>query len=353
MNTLPPKIEMQRAMMHRDASYDGVFFVAVQTTGIFCRPDCPARKPRVENVEFFPSARDALLAGYRPCKRCRPMDTNGRPPAWIERLFAKVEHDPAARLRDRDLRALSIEPARARRYFNKHYGMTFQAYHRARRMGRAMKHIRRGQDLTDVALGHGYDSPSGFRDAFAKTFDRTPGASRSVGCIVVKTIESPIGPLILGATEEALCLLEFVDRRALETQIAMLRRRFDRAVVPGINKWIRQASEELVEYFDGRLRRFRVPIDTPGTSFQESVWKRLLKIPYGKTIFYEQLASDIGNPGAVRAVGTANGKNRIAIIIPCHRVVNKSGQLGGYGGGLWRKQFLLDLERGAKHDRLF
>jgi len=204
-----------------------------------------------------------------------------------------------------------------------------------------------------VALGHGYDSPSGFRDAFAKTFDRTPGASRSVGCIVVKTIESPIGPLILGATEEALCLLEFVDRRALETQIAMLRRRFDRAVVPGINKWIRQASEELVEYFDGRLRRFRVPIDTPGTSFQESVWKRLLKIPYGKTIFYEQLASDIGNPGAVRAVGTANGKNRIAIIIPCHRVVNKSGQLGGYGGGLWRKQYLLDLERAASHDRLF
>jgi len=337
---------MQRAMLKRDAAYDGVFFVAVRTTSIFCRPACPAKKPRPQNVEYFASARDALFAGYRPCKRCRPLDTNGRPPAWVRSLLDAVEANPSARLRDADLRAMSIEPARARRYFRSHLGMTFQAFHRARRMGLAMAKIREGRDLTDVALGHGYESASGFRDAFAKTFGKSPGRSRNAAMIRVKWIESPVGPLILGATDKAVCLLEFTDRRALQTQVEALRKRFDCPIVPGTNKCIAQATDELAQYFAGELRRFRVPLTYPGTAFQVSVWKRLLHIPYGRTISYEQLATKIGRDGAQRAVGTANGKNRIAIIIPCHRVVNKSGQLGGYGGGLWRKKFLLDLEKG-------
>ena len=209
-----------------------------------------------------------------------------------------------------------------------------------------MTQIRDGKDLTDVALGHGYDSSSGFRGAFGKTFGQTPGRSRRADCILVQLIESPFGPLILGATNEALCLLEFVDRRALETQIATLRARFRRAVVPGSNEFIRQATAELKRYFAGALKKFAVPIVYPGTQFQQTVWERLLAIPYGETISYDRLAKDIGRPGAQRAAGTANGKNRLAIIIPCHRVVNKNGKLGGYGGGFWRKQFLLDLERG-------
>lgn len=335
---------MWRAVLGRDVSYDGVFFLGVRTTGIFCRPSCPARKPLLKNVEFFPSAKESLLSGYRPCKRCRPMDTDGRPPDWVERLFAFVEETRGSRIRDRDLRAQSIDPARARRYFKGHYGMTFQAYHRARRLGEALGKIRRGGDLTDVGLEQGFDSASGFRDAFGKAFGGTPGRSRDGDCIVIASVESPIGPLLVGATSRAVCLLEFPDRRALETQIAALRKRFDGAIVPGENDLLEQLRAELAEYFAGKRRTFDVPLDYPGTPFQQAVWKRLLEIPCGETLSYAQLAIEVGRPGAQRAVGTANGKNRIAIIIPCHRVVNKSGRLGGYGGGVWRKQFLLNLE---------
>ncbi len=348
MKTIPSKTEMSRAFLERDASYDALLFAAVRTTGVFCRPSCPAKKPRIENVQFYSSARDALFAGFRPSKRCRPMASNGRPPAWVARLLTIVERDPAARLTDQDLRASSIEPTRARRYFKEHYGMTFQAYQRARRMGDALGRIRDGKGLTDVALGHGYESDSGFRHAFGKIFGKTPGRSRRVSCIVAKMIESPVGPLILGATEDALCLLEFADRRAIESQIVDLRKRFKCAVLPGNNPHLLQATRELASYFAGKLSRFEVELVIRGTPFQELVWRRLLKIPYGKTLSYAALAEAVGRAGAQRAVGTANGRNRIAIIIPCHRVVNRDGRLGGYGGGLWRKQFLLDLERGER-----
>lgn len=214
-----------------------------------------------------------------------------------------------------------------------------------------MMQIREGRDLTDVALGHGFSSNSGFRSAFGRTFGSPPGQSRGADCLVTTTIESPVGPLIICATPEAVCLLEFNDRRALDAQFSALRKRFGCAIVPGSNEPIEQAREELSTYFAGTLRRFSVPIVHPGTQFQEAVWTRLRKIPYGRTLSYEQLAIDIGRPGAQRAVGTANGKNRIAIIIPCHRVVNKDGGLGGYGGGLHRKEFLLRLEQSVAGSR--
>lgn len=351
MSALPKPTKMTRAMLNRDATYDGVFFVGVRTTSIFCRPSCPARKPRPRNVEYFPTARQALLAGYRPCKRCRPMDTDGRPPDWVERLIARIEADPTARLHDRDLRVMSIDPSRARRFFNKHYGMTFQAYHRSRRMGLALAQIRRGADLTDVGLRHGYDSASGFREAFEKTFGKPPGRARAADCIVTAWLTSPIGPLLVAATNEGICLLEFTDRRAIETQIKTLRHRINRPAIPGKNRHIESITAELGRYFEARLEEFKTPIVIAGTPFQEAVWHRLLKIPYGKTLSYDRLARDINNPGAQRAVGRANGDNRVAIVIPCHRVIRADGSLSGYGGGVWRKQFLLDLEHGEKTEQ--
>jgi AraC family transcriptional regulator of adaptative response/methylated-DNA-[protein]-cysteine methyltransferase len=347
MKTLPPAREMERAVNESDASYDGIFFVAVRTTGIFCRPSCPARKPLPKNREYYATAKQALFAGYRPCKRCRPLETDGQPPAWVAQLLGAVEADPQARWRDADLRRVAIDPARARRYFVKHYGMTFQAYCRGRRMNEALQQIKRGAQLDDVALGNGYNSHSGFRDAFARTFGRPPGKGREAGCVVVAWAESPLGPLLMGATDDGVCLLEFTDRRALETQIDTVRRRFRCAVVPGNHKYLDQLQDELERYFARKLQKFRVPLVYPGTPFQQRVWDELLKIPYGETRSYEDVARAVGTPTAQRAVGTANGSNRIAIVIPCHRVVNKGGQLGGYGGGLWRKQFLLDLERGV------
>ncbi|HEY7546462.1 MAG TPA: trifunctional transcriptional activator/DNA repair protein Ada/methylated-DNA--[protein]-cysteine S-methyltransferase [Blastocatellia bacterium] len=346
MNNLPSIAEMQRAFESRDASYDGVFFIGVRTTGIFCRPSCPARKPLLKNIEYFNSVRDALFAGYRPCKRCRPLEVNGQPPAWVEPLLAKIDRSPEERIKDGDLRSLGIDPSRARRHFLRHYGMTFQAYCRARRMGVALDQIRQGAEIDDVVLGNGYESHSGFRDAFARTFGRPPGKSRDADCILLSWIESPVGPLIAGANNDGVCLLEFTDRRMMEAQFATLRKRFSSPIVPGENNHLLELKEQLTDYFAGKLKRFNMPLVYPGSPFQTRVWDELLRIPYGETISYEELARRISSPKAVRAVGHANGLNRIAILIPCHRVVNKGGKLGGYGGGLWRKQFLLDLERG-------
>jgi AraC family transcriptional regulator of adaptative response/methylated-DNA-[protein]-cysteine methyltransferase len=349
MSRLPPLSVMERASRERDDAFDGVFFIAVRTTGIFCRPSCPAKPPLAKNREYFATAREAVFAGYRPCKRCRPLDVNGRPPGWLAGLLAQVEGDPAERLRDADLRRRGVDPARVRRYFVKHYGMTFQAYCRGRRLGEALRKIRKGAGVDDVALGHGYESLSGFRDAFLKTFGQPPGQARSASadCVVTTWVESPLGPLLAGARPEGICLLEFTDRRALEAQLATVRQRFACAVVPGTHAHLDRLKDELARYFAGSLRAFTVPLVYPGTPFQQKVWDRLQKIPYGQTLSYEALATAVGVQGAQRAVGRANGQNRIAIVIPCHRVVNKSGKLGGYGGGLWRKEFLLNLERGG------
>jgi AraC family transcriptional regulator, regulatory protein of adaptative response / methylated-DNA-[protein]-cysteine methyltransferase len=346
-NTLPPVREMQRAYRERDSSYDGVFFLAVRTTGIFCRPSCPARKPRPENVTFFESVRTALFAGFRPCKRCRPLEADGRPPEWAARLLAAVEAEPSRRIRDADIRDLGIDPARARRHFLKHYGMTFQAYSRSRRMGTALAEIRLGQDLDEVVLGHGYESHSGFRDAFVRTFGKPPGRSRTTDCVLLTWLETPLGPLVAGATSAGVCLLEFTDRRMFEKQIDILNRRLGYSMVPGENEHLTLLRRELTGYFDGKRRAFDVPLVYPGSPFQVRVWEELMRIPYGETRTYENLAASLGSPRAHRAVGRANGFNRIAILIPCHRVVTKSGALGGYGGGVWRKQALLELERGS------
>jgi AraC family transcriptional regulator of adaptative response/methylated-DNA-[protein]-cysteine methyltransferase len=345
---LPSLKEMERAYQQRDASYDGLFFLAVRTTGVFCRPSCPARKPLSSNVEYFSSSREAVFAGYRPCKRCRPMETNGKPPEWVETLFSAIETKPLARHSDASLHSIGIDPARARRYFLKNYGMTFQAYCRARRLGKSFEQIRLGADLDDVALGYGYNSHSGFREAFAKTFGTAPGKSRGTDCIVAAWVESPFGPLLAAATSKGICLLEFTDRRRLDHQFERLRKYFQCSIVPGENNHTAQLKSELAEYFAGTRKRFSVKLFYPGTPFEQKVWNVLLTIPYGSTVSYEEIAKTIGSPGASRAVGRANGFNRISIVIPCHRVINKNGELGGYGGGLWRKKMLLSLEEKNK-----
>lgn len=343
--TFPTQSEMQRAYMRRDSSYDGIFFLAVRTTGIFCRPSCTARKPLPKNVEFYQTPKEAIFAGYRPCKICRPLEAVGTPPAWVGKLLSTIEKDPTARYSDSYLRSIGIEPSRARRFFLSNYGMTFQAYSRGRRLGRSFEQIRTGADLDDVALGYGYNSHSGFRDAFKKTFGSAPGTSRNGDHIVTAWIESPYGPLVAAATSKGICLLEFTDRRMLDNQFKRLRRYFKCAITPGENTHIAQLKKELREYFAGERLSFAVSIVFPGSPFEQKVWNALLKIPAGSTASYQDVAQMIGVPKSSRAVGRANGMNRIAIVIPCHRVINKNGELGGYGGGVWRKKMLLALEK--------
>lgn len=344
MSLLPPRSEVLQAFRDKNADYDGVFFVAVTTTGVFCRPSCPSQ-PKTANVEFFGSIQECVLAGYRPCKRCHPLETNGSPPEWVEKLMARVESSPDTRLKSDDLRALGVTPERARRWFQQHYGMSFAAWCRGHRLAGAFTQIRKGKALDEVVFSSGFESHSGFRDAFRRTFGDAPGRVRSKGVrIVCALLESPLGPLLAGVNDDGVCLLEFSDRQRLQQKLEMLRQRFDCAVVPGEHSWLKLLRAELGDYFSGSRQEFTTPVSPRGTSFQEKVWSELRRIPHGKTISYEELARRISQPTAQRAVARANGMNRICILIPCHRVIGKDGSLTGYGGGLWRKRLLLQLE---------
>jgi AraC family transcriptional regulator of adaptative response/methylated-DNA-[protein]-cysteine methyltransferase len=343
--SLPPVSEMLRALARRDAGYGGVFVVAVRTTGIFCRPGCPARTPRPENVEFFASPSAALLAGYRPCRRCHPLEPPGAAPAWLRPLLDRVDAEPRRRWRDRDLRALGFNPERVRRWFQRAHGMSFHGYSRSRRLGEALGRIQQGEAVTRAAFASGFDSLSGFGEAFGKLAEGTPTARRDAPIVRLTRIHTPFGPMVAGATDGALCLLEFADRRMLPTQLDRVARRLDAVLMPGASDLLDAAAGELSEYFAGARRAFSVPLLTAGTAFQERVWEELRRVPFGETISYAELARRIGRASAVRAVARANGDNRLAILIPCHRVIGAHGALTGYGGGLWRKQRLLEIER--------
>jgi AraC family transcriptional regulator of adaptative response/methylated-DNA-[protein]-cysteine methyltransferase len=342
---LPTREEMERAFARKDAGYDGVFYVAVKTTGIFCRPSCPSR-PNLDNVEFFLSVKECFFAGYRPCKRCHPLEANGKPPDWAQELMSRVEAAPDTRLKAADLRALGVTPERARRWFQQHYGMSFAAWCRGNRLAGAFMRIRQGATLDDAIFDSGFQSHSGFREAFSRVFGEAPGRSRETGNrVVITMLETPLGPLLAGATDQGINFLEYTDRRMLEHNLKAMRRRFGCAIVPGQHPLLERLREELREYFQGDRQEFKLPLASRGTPFQDKVWQELRRIPYGQTISYDALARRVGQPTAQRAVARANGMNYVAILIPCHRVIGKDGSLTGYGGGLWRKRLLLELER--------
>lgn len=348
---LPPADEMYAAVLARDTRYDGIFVTGVTSTGIFCRPSCPARKPERRNVAFLATPRDALAHGFRPCLRCRPLEPRGQTPEDVRRLLAELEQDPGLRLRDRDLVERGLEPATLRRWFKQHHGMTFQAYQRARRLARAIGELADGAAITDAAFGNGYESLSGFQDALRQVTGRSPAKSRDAMIVHLTRVLTPLGPMLLGATADGVCLLEFTDRRMLPTQLARIEQRMKCVFVPGSNDASASLEAELEEYFAGRLREFRTPLVPAGTDFQQRVWSALREIPFGTTRSYAEQARSIGAPAAVRAVARANGDNRIAIVIPCHRVIGADGSLTGYGGGLWRKQWLLHHE-GVGRDQI-
>lgn len=341
---LPPRTELLRAYDRRDPSYEGIFVTAVKTTGIFCRPTCTAKKPLPENVDFFPTCRDALFAGYRPCKRCRPLEPAGSPPEWLRGVLEQIEAEPERRWRDQDLRDLGLEPDRVRRWFQKHHGMTFHAYTRSRRLGAALGTIQSGAKVIDAAFDHGFESLSGFNEAFRRLTGRAPTAAADGPRVLLTRILTPLGPMIAGATDEALTILEFADRRMLPLQLRRMTDRLRCTVAPGEGEIHHRLERELTAYFAGEPVDFTVPIRAPGTPWQEQVWNRLLEIPSGTTTTYGSLAKELGRPTGARAVARAVGDNRFAILIPCHRVVGSDGNLTGYGGGLWRKRRLLEIE---------
>ncbi len=342
---LPPNDTMYQALVNRDSSFEGIFYVGVRTTGIFCRPTCSAKKPARQNVEFFPSPNEALLGGYRPCLRCQPMDPARPAPELIQRLRAEVEKAPDGRLTDKELSSLAIDPSTARRQFKRYYGMTFQAYHRARRMGLALREVRRGEPVEDVRNGSGFGSESGFREAFTKIFGDPPTTAKRRDCLFAERLTTPLGTMLAVADDDGLRLLEFGDRRALERELPLLRERLGKSVVPGEHPHLSATRTQLAAYFTGENLEFDIPLAPVGSDFQLKAWEILRSIPIGETRSYSWMAERLGDPGARRAVGRANGMNMMSIIIPCHRVIRADGTLCGYGGGLWRKKWLLEHER--------
>ncbi|MGB8193924.1 MAG: methylated-DNA--[protein]-cysteine S-methyltransferase [Chitinophagaceae bacterium] len=336
--------KMYQALVNKDASFEGQFIAAVKTTGIFCRPTCTARKPLKENVEFFSTTKDAILHGYRPCKICSPLDRPGETPAYIKEILEQINIDPLTKFKDHDLRTKGIEPNMIRRWFKKNHGITFHAYQRMQRINTAYKKIRNGEAVTAAAFESGYASLSGFADSFKSLTGLSPSNGRQGTVINLARLETPIGPIFAGAVEEGICLLEFTERRMLETEFKQLKKLLNASIIQGHSPHFDLLQQQLNEYFDGKRKAFTIPLVTPGSAFQQQVWNELQTIGYGTTRSYKQQATAINQPQAVRAIANANGCNRISILIPCHRVIGEDGHLTGYGGGLWRKKWLLDLE---------
>ena len=336
---------MYKALVDKDVSYEGTFIAAIKTTGIFCRPTCTARKPKKENVEFYSTTKEAILKGYRPCKVCNPLEKLGETPNYIKNILKELNDNPSLKFKDWDLTQQGVEPSKIRRWFLKNHGITFQAYQRMYRINSAFKKIQNGEPVTSVAFDTGYESLSGFTDSFKSIFGVSPSNSKDKQIINITRLETPLGTMFACAAEQGICLLEFTDRKMLETELKSLAKQLNANIIQGANKHFDLLRRQLDEYFEGKRKEFTIQLFTPGTEFQQSVWKVLQTIPYGSTYSYKQQAIALKKPDAFRAVANANGMNRISIIIPCHRVIGEDGNLIGYGGGLWRKKWLLDLEK--------
>ena len=315
-----------------------------KTTGIFCRPGCPARLPNFENCTYHPSAAHALAAGYRACKRCHPARNPGEAGPLVRALITLIEADTQRRWSEAELKDKGIDPSTARRQFRARFGLTFTQYARQRRLGLAAKDLDTGAAVIDAQINAGYESASGFRAAHQSAFGAAPNAGSLP--LYIDWIDTALGPMIAICDDKNLYLLEFIVRKNLGKYVTRMSTKTGRTIIIGRTAITDQIQSELSAYFEGALTAFKTPLIMTGTDFQKTVWRALCAIPYGQTRSYGALAKSIGNAKAFRAVATSNANNGLALIVPCHRVINTGGGLGGYAGGLAKKQWLLDLEAG-------
>ncbi len=328
------------AFMRRDRAWDGRVIGAVKTTGIYCKPSCPARRPKREHVEFYSSGEDARAAGFRPCLRCKP-DEVGRDREAVAaavKLIEQAEDAPnLAELAD----AVGYAPHHFQRLFKRDLGVSPAEYARGLRSRRAEQALKANDRITDAVYDAGYQSPSGFYDDAKERLGMTPSAWRDGGrgeTIRWTTFDSPLGEMLIAATAKGICRLTFDDSDA------SLRRFFPNATIVKDTGGLKVLVEGALAAIEQPLAMPDLPIDVAGTAFQEAVWRELRRIPPGETRSYSDIAAAIGHPKAVRAVGTANGDNHVCVLIPCHRVIRSDGSLGGYGGGIDRKKKLLASE---------
>jgi len=351
-----------RAVAARDAAFDGRFVFAVRTTGIFCRPSCPARRPAPRNVSFFPSPADALRQGYRPCARCLGREASLGPAerSLVHRLCRGIERalesgDTAAGSSDPGrptLQALArqsgLGPYRLFRLFRRVLGITPRQYADAVRLRRFKQSLREGGNVTSAMYDAGYGSSSRLYERAASQLGMTPGDyHRGAPGLEIRyaLMDSPLGRLLVGATPRGVCavMLGKPDSQLLRELAHDFPRARLREDARGIGGWARAVVARMRPGATGS----EIPLDIRGTAFQRRVWEELQRIPLGQTRTYSEIARRIGNPQAVRAVARACATNSISVVVPCHRVVGKNGSLTGYRWGLERKQALLESEQRA------
>lgn len=337
--------EYYQALLNRDSKYVGIFYACVTTTSVFCISTCRARKPKKKNVEFYKTYTEALKNGFRPCKICCPTENSNETPDLVNQAIQIIKENPKKKISDAKLKAVGISPDLVRRWFKKNYGLTFHAFQRMYRINNAYKELKDGKKATDTAFDLGYESLSGFGYTYKKIIGKSPSKSKGKNIILINRLTTPLGPMLVCSTEKGICLLEFTDRKMLETEFRDLQKLLNSEILIGENEHIKQTKQELKEYFSGQRKKFDVNLHTPGTEFQNKVWIVLKDVCFGTTATYQKLAKEINNPKASRAVARANGFNRISIIVPCHRIIGKNGDLTGYGGGIERKKWLIEFEK--------
>jgi AraC family transcriptional regulator of adaptative response/methylated-DNA-[protein]-cysteine methyltransferase len=328
------------AFMRRDRSWDGRVIGAVKTTGVYCKPSCPARRPKREHVSFFASGDEARAAGYRACRRCKP-DEVGRDREAVARAVTIIEAAEEAPTLGEIAEAVGYAPHHFQRLFKRDLGVSPAEYARAIRSRRAEAALKANGRVTDAIYDAGYSAPSGFYSDAKERLGMTPSAWRDGGrghTIRWTTFDSPLGEMFIAATAKGICRLTFDD------SVESLERLFPHATIVKDEGGMRELVEGALKAIKQPLAAPDLPIDVAGTAFQEAVWRELRKIPPGETRSYADIAAAIGHPKAVRAVGSANGDNHVVVVIPCHRVIRSDGSLGGYGGGIARKIKLLEAE---------
>jgi len=336
-------------VLARDAKADGRFVYAVKSTGVFCRPSCPSRRPRRENVEFFDSPAQAQQAGYRACRRCTPLER--------DRQTQKVE--AACRYIDENLditlsltaisRHVAISPFHFQRLFKRILGISPREYQQARRAGKFRQALLGEGSVTDAIYEAGYSSSSRAYENVPAQLGMTPSAFRRGGegveirCTVMAT---ELGKLLVATTQRGVCAVRFGENEA--ALLRELKHDFEAAEIQRDDQGLEPVANQIKQLLNGSKTPLNIPLDLRGTAFQQMVWKELRRIPSGETRSYTEVAKIIGRPRAVRAVANACARNPVALVVPCHRVVQKNGSVAGYRWGVKRKKSLLEKEAASE-----
>lgn len=327
----------------RNMSRTDLGYACVLATGVFCCSDCSLRMAHRTAVYSVSTIKEALSKGFRPCRHCRSIDSKNHPPV-MRRLLDDIQAHPAQNITQQALRQYGVDPKTVRDWFLTQYGMSFTEYQRMMRINHAFKVRNNGAALMDTVVTHGFESLGELSEVRSQN-NSLATTTKQDDPLYLYRFETLLGTMLAGATRDGLCLLEFLDRKMIEPEIRQFALRYRNVVVCAKNAHIEATIVQINEYFAGTRTVFDIPLIEYGTSFQKSAWHALRTIPYGQTYTYTQQAVHTASPQAVRATASANGRNTIAIVTPCHRVIGNDGVMAGYGGGVWRKQWLIEYEK--------